>query len=251
MAAEYRVVVAEDEELLLHSLVKKIEQTNLGFTVIGTAQTGEQAYQLIKENTPDLLITDIRMPVMNGMELIAKLHQRFPGLRVIIISGFSDFSYAQEAIRHQVFEYLLKPIDNEELYQTLFHVKTGLVLEQQSYETLFQGNFECSTPEQLAAVLHEYIVNHFTDNINLNLIANSLNYSPGYLTKVFLQEYNCSPSKFIISLRIQKAQFLLHTTDLSIRQIGEAVGYPEQGYFSRIFKKQTGSSPYEYREENV
>jgi len=107
-----------------------------------------------------------------------------------------------------------------------------------------------ANPAEIAEVLKEYIIGHFNEEISLNQIAHNMNYSCSYLTKIFYQQYECTPTKYLISLRMQKAQQLLtHHTELSIRQIGEAVGYPEQGYFSRIFKKQNGSSPLEYREE--
>ncbi|MDD3140990.1 MAG: response regulator, partial [Lachnospiraceae bacterium] len=106
----YTVVVAEDEELLLNNLVAKIQATELGFDVVGTAQTGIQAYDLVKELNPDLLITDIRMPAMNGIALLEKVRESYPLMKFIIVSGFSDFEYARSAIQLQVSEYLLKPI---------------------------------------------------------------------------------------------------------------------------------------------
>ena len=245
----YTVIVAEDEELLLFNLIDKIHNAGLGFEVIEKAQTGEQAWELIKNRQPDLVITDIKMPVMDGMALLEKIQQRFPTVKTIITSGFSDFEFAKQALKLQVSEYLLKPVDKDELYSALLHVKTQLDLELEFYSNIFTDATAHNTPEQIALILKEFIVHNYNHEINLNLIAGSMNYSSSYLTKIFLQQYECTPSKYIISLRIQKAQYLLsHCPHLSIKQIGELVGYQDQGYFSRIFKKQTEMSPFDYRE---
>ena len=107
------------------------------------------------------------------------------------------------------------------------------------------------TPSQIASVLRDFIIKNYSDDINLNLIADSMNYSPGYLTKIFCQAYDCTPTKYLINLRMHRAQkLLLNEPSLSVRQIGEMCGYHDQGYFSRIFKKHTGKSPLEFRGEN-
>ncbi len=245
---KYSIVVAEDEPLLLENLIQKIEKADVGFEVIGSAQTGIQAYELIEEYNPDVLITDIRMPAMDGLALIQKVTESHPRMDFIITSGYSDFEYARTAIKFRVYDYLLKPVDIEELKSVLGSLKTKYTLEQNALEDIFR-NTTTKSPVEIAALLKDYIIQNFTEEINLNLIAHNMNYSSSYLTKIFCQYYDCTPSKYIISLRIQKAQQLLsHHSELSVRQIGEAVGYPEQGYFSRIFKKQTGFSPLDYRE---
>ena len=119
----YTVVVAEDEELLLNNLVQKIKKIDSDFEVIGTAQTGKQAYGLIEELSPDVIITDIKMPVMDGLELLTKAREHFPLTKFIITSGFSDFEYAKNAISLKVTDYLLKPVDTEELTSALLRIK--------------------------------------------------------------------------------------------------------------------------------
>lgn len=245
---KYSIVVAEDEALLLENLIHKIEAANAGFEVIGSAQTGIQAYELIEELNPDVLVTDIRMPAMDGLDLIRKVSESHPRMDCIITSGYSDFEYARTAIKYRVYDYLLKPVDIEELKAALKKLRDKYTSEQNTLEAAFK-NTAYQPPAEIAALLKEYIIQHFNEEINLNLIAHTMNYSSSYLTKIFYSHYDCTPSKYIISLRIQKAQQLLsHHAELSVRQIGEAVGYPEQGYFSRIFKKQTGVSPLDYRE---
>lgn len=246
---KYSVIVAEDEPLLLENLIHKINKSGTAFEVIGSAQTGIQAYELVENLNPDVLITDIRMPVMDGLELIRKTKEYHPQTDFIITSGFSEFEYAKKALKYQVSEYLLKPIDPEELKNALLRLQTKYQTETESLEDIFCSDAAAQTPKQIASLLKDYIVQHYNEEINLNMIAHNMNYSSSYLTKIFCQHFDSSPSKYLISLRIQKAQQLLsHHTELSVRQIGETVGYPEQGYFSRIFKKQTGVSPIEYRE---
>ncbi len=244
----YTVVVAEDEELLLNNLVQKIKKIDSDFEVIGTAQTGKQAYGLIEELSPDVIITDIKMPVMDGLELLTKVREHFPLTKFIITSGFSDFEYAKNAISLKVTDYLLKPVDTEELTSALLRIKKEFQITKSNYEEVFNPGTTKMTSSQIAELLKDFLVENYTQDINLNLIANNLNYSSSYLTKIFCQVYDCTPSKYITNLRIAHAQrMLLHNPELSIRQIGEMVGYHDQGYFSRIFKKQTGISPFEYR----
>jgi YesN/AraC family two-component response regulator len=250
MSKRFTVVIAEDEELLLNSLSRKIETVDPDFSVIGSAQTGRQAWEMVCSLEPDLLITDICMPVMSGIDLLEKVRERFPLMGCIIISGFSDFEYARSAIQLKISDYLLKPVDPEELKETLAKIKKDFRSHASSAGEIFTPELGHKSSEAIAEELHQYLKEHFTQEINLNEIASSMNYSSSYLTKLFLQQYGTTPSKFILSLRIHTAQNLLTTSpELSVRQIGEAVGYPEQGYFSRIFKKYTGKSPLEYRGE--
>ena len=248
MSATYKIIIAEDEELQLNSLVRKVEKFCPDFNVVATAQTGSQALKLICEKRPDIVISDIRMPVMGGIELIEKARAQFPDMEFIITSGFSDFEYARSAIRLQVSDYLLKPVEPEELEAALNKLKQKLQNRLAEETAAFTGASENKTPERIAEEVMQYLQHHYNEEINLNQIASQLHYSSSYLTKIFYQHYETSPNKYIINLRMQKAQQLLvHNPELSVRQIGETVGYPEQGYFSRIFKKYMGVSPLEYR----
>ena len=245
----YSIVIAEDELLLLNNLIQKIQATGLFFEVAGFAQTGIQAYELIEQYQPDILITDIKMPAMDGLSLIEKVRSYYPDIDCIIISGFSEFEYAKKAIHYQVTDYLLKPIDTEVLYNTLLALQNKYLSRDQNYKEIFCHDLSGKSSHEIALGLQTYMIDHFDEDIKLSDIAQQMNYSSSYLTKIFIQELGCSPSKYLINLRIHKAQQLLkYNPSLSVRQVGEAVGYPEQGYFSRIFKKHTGSSPVDYRE---
>ena len=229
---KYTVIVAEDEELLLNNLVQKIQKADPDFQVAGTAQTGDQALALIEQLSPDLVVTDIRMPVMDGITLLSRVREQFPFTKFIITSGFSDFEYARKAITLKVSDYLLKPVDPDELKEALTKIKKEFQIAGNDYEEIFNAQTAALTPSQIADLLKDFIVNNYSEDINLNLIADNLNYT----------------SRYLINLRMSHAQrLLLHEPGLSIKQIGEMCGYHDQGYFSRIFKKYTGKSPLEFR----
>ena len=138
---QYDVVVAEDELLILENLVKKINSMSLPFCVKGAFEDGDSALEFIKTNHVDLVITDIKMPFMNGLELSRVLHASYPSIKILIISGYNEFTLAQEAIEYQVKGFLLKPIRQEQLEQAL----TKLLIELDSENDTFQA----SVPEHL------------------------------------------------------------------------------------------------------
>ncbi|MDY2660322.1 MAG: response regulator [[Ruminococcus] gnavus] len=247
---KYEVIIAEDEELILNNLVQKVN-AHPEFKVTGSAQTGTGALELVKENLPVLLITDIRMPVMDGMELLTKTRELYPDMHFIIISGFSDFEYAREALHLKVYDYLLKPVSQDDIHETLFRLQKELELEKENYQSYFSEDYTHIAPAKIARLLHEFITTHYQDTLNLSIIAQTMNYSQSYLTKIFLQEYNCTPIKYLNSLRLQKAcSLLIYNPELTISQIATLTGYEDQGYFSRTFKKNMGISPLQYRKNH-
>ncbi len=131
---KYGVIVAEDELLLQKNLIKKINESPTDFQVVGAAQTGVQALELIEKEVPFLLVTDIRMPVMDGLELIQRAREINPDLDAIIVSGYSEFEYAQTAIHLQVREYLLKPVERKKLEETLLSLQHDYEIKKQDLE---------------------------------------------------------------------------------------------------------------------
>lgn len=121
-----RTIVVEDETKILESICGKIVDINECFEIIGTAENGEEALSLVERLRPQVIFTDISMPVMGGLELIQRIRRIMPSVVIVIISGYSDFAYAQEAIRLGVFNYLLKPLDSEKLQETLFDIQQSI-----------------------------------------------------------------------------------------------------------------------------
>ena len=246
---KWRVLIVDDE-LRIGRLIKKlIHWDEFALECVDVVDNGGTAFEIIQSvRCPDVVITDIRMPVMDGITLLTKVREQFPFTKFIITSGFSDFEYAKKAITLKVSDYLLKPVDSEELKEALSKIKQEFQIAGNDYEEVFNARTAAMTPTQIATLLKDFIVKNYSEDINLNLIADNMNYSPSYLTKIFCQVYGCTPSKYLITLRMSHAQRLLvHEPGLSVKQIGEMCGYHDQGYFSRIFKKHTGKSPLEFR----
>ncbi|GBF72312.1 putative DNA-binding response regulator, partial [Paenibacillus sp. 598K] len=115
----YRVMLADDERWVRLGLIQSIPWDGLGLVLAGEAADGQDAYELLLAERPDLLFLDMRMPGLDGKELLALLHAELPELLTIVVSGYSDFEYTQQAIRHHAFDYLLKPVKKEELAAVL------------------------------------------------------------------------------------------------------------------------------------
>ena len=111
----YKILLADDEEEVRKGIIRQIEWERLGFQVAGDAENGEDALEKIEQLKPDVLMTDIRMPYMDGLTLAGRIRQKYPSTKVLIFSGYDDFEYAQQAIKLGVTEYILKPVNVEEL----------------------------------------------------------------------------------------------------------------------------------------
>lgn len=118
-----RTLVVEDEEKIAVSICNKIQAVDPMFEIIGRASNGEEALKQIRECCPQVVFTDIAMPVMDGIELSRQIRSSNPNIMIVVISGYSDFTYAQQAIKYGVFNYLLKPLEEDALLETLFDIK--------------------------------------------------------------------------------------------------------------------------------
>ena len=145
----YRVLLADDEEEIRAGISRKIDWSSLGFALVGEAENGQEALELAEQLRPDVVLTDIKMPFMDGLELCRRLKQSLPAAKLVVFSGFDDFEYARQAIGMDVSEYILKPINAPELMDVLNKLKDQLDrqrLERRDMETL-RRRYEESLPE--------------------------------------------------------------------------------------------------------
>lgn len=207
----YSVYIADDEMWVIVGLKKRIEKTGLPFQVIGEANNGVMALEEIEKKKPDILFTDIRMPGYSGLELLELLRKKELQTKVILISGYAEFEYAQSAIRNGAYDYLLKPIDQEKLQIVLERILgdgAGILENEQ----------ELVAPSTIRKIMDE-IKEHYTENITLTGLAEKYAISVSYLSELLKEHLQLSFSEYISSKRIQKAKELLADESLSIEQI--------------------------------
>lgn len=240
----YKVFLADDEMWISFTLKKLIDRSGLPFQVIGEANNGVTALEEIEDKKPDVLFTDIRMPGLNGLELLEEISEKNLSVNVVLISGYAEFEYAQSALRLGGFDYLLKPVEQKHLNAVLMRLLTALQNEN--------GNTEVEQPEELInptmmmQIIKE-IKQNYTHNVTLSGLSEKYGISMGYLSSQLKSELGQSFSEYITSKRIQKAKELLADETLSIEAITELTGYNDYFYFTKVFKKITGISPSKYR----
>jgi two-component system, response regulator YesN len=246
----YSVIVAEDEGYIRRSIVRKIVASTLPFHVIGEAEDGLRAIELVHQLGPDLLVTDIRMPEQTGIAVAGELKAEYPTLQVIIVTGYGEFEYAREAIRSGVSDFLVKPVDPVELEGALRRVQD--VLDSEFAATDGRIRHEAAgrsrPPKEVIAGLARAIGERVRESISVAQLAEEAGYSPDHLTRLVARQTGMTTAQFIASVRIREAMRLLRVhRDLPIAEIGELVGLCDPAHFSRTFKKVTGTSPGEYR----
>lgn len=203
-----KVLLVDDESYMTEYLKKLVDWKSYGFEEVLTASGGSIARDLIEQKKPELLVTDIRMPRVSGLDLVKYIDEKNYPTKTIILSGYSEFEYAQQALRYGVTEYLVKPILKKDFQISLEHVGEDLSLEI------------------LGEVAHLH---------------------PAYLSKTFKEETGKNLSAYITDVKMEKAAELLSGTDRWVHEIMESVGYQKSQYFSKIFKEKYGVTPNEYR----
>lgn len=244
----FPVVIVEDENLIAKNIAKHIEAENSKFKVVGIYSNGEDALNAIKEQPPAVVFTDISMPVMSGLELAAEINRTMSHIKCVIITGYADFEFAKQAMHYEVKDYLLKPLDTEELHLVLKNLELSLT-EISNKMHSENSNESTMSPEEIVTLVKDYVKKHYSEEIDLNSIARTLGFSSSYLTKVFNKVENTTPSKVIRSYRMGIAKQLLNDDSLTIQQIASHVGYSDPFHFSKSFKQTVGISPTQYKQE--
>lgn len=243
----YKYIVVEDESLIRRNLIKKITSLQLPLELAGEASNGMDALLLIEKNCPDLVITDIRMPQYDGLELARHLIQNHPQVKTIILSGYDDFSYAQSAIQFQVKDYLLKPVTVEALSKSLQKIIISMDSEHKDMDA-YSADTAKLDQEGICELLEKYLQENYREDISLGELADKFGFTQEYLGKIFKKHTGTTPSKYLTRLRMNEAKrLLLSNPDMEIQKIGELVGYRDGFYFSRAFKTYAGVGPSEFR----
>lgn len=257
----YNVAIIDDEPLIVEGLSKTMAWEKWECQVVGTACDGVQGMALIREKRLDIVITDINMPKLDGLKMIAGLKSEFPDMQLIILTGYREFEYARQAIELGVSRFLLKPSKMNELEEAVETV-TGR-LERARRQTLPpqddaepqekpgaeepEGEENSEANSFIVKNAMEYIRENSREKLRLADVADQVYVSQWHLSKLLNKHTGKTFSDLLNGARMDRSKELLKDPSLRICDVAEMVGFQDLAHFSRVFKKLEGMSAGEYR----
>ena len=250
----YKVILIDDEIWGIRSINSSFEWKQYGFEVIGEYTDAEEAIEAIYASMPDVICTDMKMAGISGIDLMKKIKGKV-NAKFVVISAYKNFEYAKESINYDVVAYCVKPVGTEEASNVLKRLRDILDKERgivNINEQFAKYNIEERNISNKKFVgLLNYIINNFDRKLSLGELADMFNINDSYCTKLFNRYFNCGFAQFVNKIRVKNAADLIKETDLSINEICIKCGFNEYSYFNKVFKKQTGMSPNEYRNSEI
>ncbi|UCZ52884.1 response regulator [Bacillus shivajii] len=245
-----KMLIVDDDWMITDSLKHMEEWLDLHIDVVGSAANGKEALFWLKKEKIDIILTDIRMPEMDGIALTKHIYDEQIKTNVIIMSGFEEFTYAQEAMRYNARGYLLKPIDTTELLETVQKVKEEYLAPPQEPLSNDIDDIKQSQTQQERVITStiNYINSNYMEPLTLKQLAERVHLSDHYLGQLFKSVTGESFLKYLTNVRMKKAATLLENPVLKIYEISERVGYTDPKHFMKVFKKSHGCTPKDYRQ---
>ena len=238
----YSIMIVEDEYLVRQGIASLVNYEQFGMQVISQAENGIEAWQKFQDNPADILLTDINMPQMNGLELSKLVRDQAPKCHIVFLTGYDDFDYARTAIKLGADDYLLKPFSKDDVEEMLAKVQTKLDKERKKAQ--IQNLVDQGQHSELEEAIHERLAD---SELSLKNLAFQLGFSPSYLSVLIKKELGLPIQDYLIQERMKKAKLLLLTTDLKIYEIAEQVGFEDMNYFSQRFKQVVGLTPRQFK----
>lgn len=248
-----RVLIAEDEDMIRKGLVYTMDWLSMDCVVVAEASNGREGLEKILEFRPDVVIADIRMPYLDGIEMIRQASETvtFVGL---ILTSYAEFDYARRAIDARVREYLLKPVDEEKLAQIMKTIAGEIAHRRQAEYALEQAEPEDSldleyymeldrSEKGYVSRILERIRTGYAEKLSIESISDEMGVSASYLSRKFKEVTGQTFLDFLNRYRVQQAIILLETGKYRISEISEATGFSDYKHFCSVFKKYTLRSP--------
>ena len=246
----YKVVLIDDEHIIVEGLKKMIPWEKYDCTVVATASDGREGIETIKRHLPDIVFTDIRMPNLDGITMLAGIKSQFPDMQVTVLTGFRDFEYAQSAIKLGITRFLLKPSKMDELIEAL-ETMVGKLKEKNLSETEYVEEQSDAKDEVANSFIVrnalKYIDEHYAEKLTLIEVADNVYVSQWHLSKLLKKHTNQNFCDILNGVRIEQAKKLLKDPSLKIHEISEKVGFTDVTHFSKKFKQIVGVSANGYR----
>ncbi|MGN0331514.1 MAG: helix-turn-helix domain-containing protein [Lachnospiraceae bacterium] len=237
-----RVLLVDDEIMIREGFKRLFDWEAHDCEVVGEAADGVEALTKIDTLNPDIAIMDINIPIMNGLKVIQISRIKHPDMAFVIVSGYDDFSYCREALRLQITDYILKPVNYEEFGTCIDNLKIALFKRQSSKN-------EDQQEERAINGIIRYMQEYLEEEVSLSVLAEEFHLSSQYISQLFKNEIGVNFLTYLTNIRMEKAKKLLLSTSLSIAEVSEKSGYGYYRVFTKVFKKTEGVTPSQYRRD--
>ncbi len=253
----HKILIADDEVIERALLERKLKKSFAGECEIISVGNGKEVLEADVSFSPDILILDVEMPVINGLEAARELRHRGRRSAIIFLTAYDDFLYAKQAISVHALDYLLKPCDDGELFLAVEEAMRWSDLQKETAEKKETAERKeiaerKETAEEDPAGnqirLMSFIHDHYTEDISVQDLSEYMGYSEVHTSRLFKQYFGQTFVSYLAHYRMKKAAHLLMYTDMSVREIGRAVGYSNSNYFGKVFHRIYEMTPSEYRE---
>lgn len=244
------VVLIVEDELLEQEFLRSVVLDELTpEDTLLTCESGDQAVKLAKQHRPNIIIMDVLIPEMDGLNAIQEIRKFLPSACITVLSAYSDFSYAQKAISNRVFEYLLKPVKPTDFKQIFRRMLSTVSDSSAAIEELPEIKSDEPKDERQYFIEEavKYIKEHFRERLTLEMVASKVFVNPKYFSHVFKKEMGVAFTEYVINLKIQYACRLLETTNYPAYRISIECGFSDPSYFNRVFCAQMNMTPQSYR----
>ncbi|NLC34034.1 MAG: response regulator [Erysipelothrix sp.] len=242
---KHKILVVEDEAIIRRGLIKSVNWEDFDLEIVGEANNGKTALSQLATTYPDIILLDINMPIMNGIELLEILPENT--YSIIVLSGHSEFEYAQQAIKFGVVEYLLKPIDQDKLIEALIKAKDRVDQMRRlpsKNEDVYQFlNLHQHVNSITLTKALDYIKENYQHKIILEDLVNQTKKSTTSINNRFQQHLNMTFNEYLTLYRIQIAIEHIKEHQYHLYEIADMVGYNDYKYFNQVFTKVVGVSP--------
>ncbi|MGN1317218.1 MAG: helix-turn-helix domain-containing protein [Acutalibacteraceae bacterium] len=238
------VLLVDDEIMIREGFKRLFDWEAHDCEVVGEAADGMEALAQIDNLRPNIVIMDINIPIMNGLKVIQLSRIKHPDIAFVIVSGYDDFSYCREALRLQITDYILKPVNYEEFGTCIDNLKISLFEKKVSAET------ESEKQEERAITgITRYLQEHLAEDMSLALLSEEFHLNAQYISQLFKNEIGVNFLAYLTNIRMEKAKKLLLSTSLSVAEVAEQSGYGDYRVFTKVFKKNEGATPSQYRRD--
>ncbi len=240
-----KLLIADDEDIIRNGISKYIQLHTDRFDKIYLAANGKEAMDIIFRDKPDIMFLDVQMPLMDGIEVMQEAKRADILPYTLILSAYDEFKYCQQALRLGAREYLLKPVRSSDILQMANRAADELFGERKTVriESAEEKN-------HLVELAREYVEEHYYENLMLADVAQKAGISAGYLSTLFQRQLSKGFVDYLNEVRIEHACTYLRQNYLKTYEVAYKVGFKDEKYFSKVFKKVKGQYPSEYRKSN-